>query len=184
NILMESFLQVKQEVPETFLYHCLIETLRPERTYKMSVWDFIFSFMSDKAESEFNKAFNHHLSIAASIIIFSDVHTKPLASSPKFYNWVLRKFGADAPITALCFDDLLETRVSLDIQLQTSHGINQCTFKAICNTFKIYCNTKKFFLPKHLKTISRCVSDEILCPLFEHYFAVFFDLEVTFPLPT
>ncbi|CAG8543181.1 9266_t:CDS:2, partial [Racocetra fulgida] len=32
-------------------------------------------------------------------------------------------------------------------------------------------------------TISRCASDEILGPLFEHYLAVLFDLEVTFPLP-
>ncbi|CAG8712604.1 5227_t:CDS:2, partial [Cetraspora pellucida] len=183
NILMESFLQVMQEVPETFLYNCLVETLRPERTYKMNVWDFIFSFMSEEAEDKFNKAFDHHLSNVAPIIIFSDVHIKPLASSPKFYTWVLRKFGTEAPITVLCFIDLLETRASLDIQLQSPNEMNQCTFKAISDTFKNYCNANNFFLPSHLEIISRCASDEILSPLFEYHLPVLFDIEVTYSLP-
>ncbi|CAG8737001.1 26521_t:CDS:1 [Dentiscutata erythropus] len=154
----------------------------------MDIWDFIFSLIPDKAETKFNKAFNHYSSNVASIIIFSDIRIKPLASSPKFYDWVLRKFGADAPITAQCFNDLLETRVSLDIQLQASNfevpiRMNQRTFKAICDTFKIYCNVKNFFLPSHLETISRSASHEILGPLFEHYLADLIGIEVTYQLP-
>ncbi|RIB26283.1 hypothetical protein C2G38_2030355 [Gigaspora rosea] len=154
----------------------------------MDVWDFIFSLIPDNAETEFNKAFNNYLSNVASIIIFSDIHIKPLASSPKFYIWVLRKFGPDAQITVDCFNDLLKTRVSLDIQLQTSNvevpiGMNQSTYKAICDAFKIYCNSKNFFLPLHLDTISRSASHEILGPLFENYLPTLFGIEVTFLLP-
>ncbi|RIB08415.1 hypothetical protein C2G38_352933 [Gigaspora rosea] len=188
NTLVESFLHVKQESLDTFLYHCIVETLKPERTYKMDVWDFIFSLIPNHAETEFNKAFNNYLSNVASIIIFSDIHIKPLASSPKFYIWVLRKFDPDAQITVFCFNDLLETRISLDIQRQASNvevpiGMNQCTFKAISDTFNIYCNTKNFFLPSHLEAISRSASHEILEPLFENYLPILFGIEVTFPLP-
>ncbi|CAG8791692.1 5536_t:CDS:2, partial [Cetraspora pellucida] len=173
NILMGSFLHVKQEVPDTFLYHCLIETLRPERTYKVNVWDFIYSFIPDKAECEFNRAFNN---LSNASIIISDIHIKPLASSTKFYKWVLRKFGTNSLITALCFNDLLETRASLDIQLQKSNvdvsiGMSQCMFKEIRETFEIYCYTKKNFLPSHLKMIQQ---NDILGQLF--------DKEITFPL--
>ncbi|CAG8650358.1 8882_t:CDS:2 [Gigaspora margarita] len=75
----------------------------------MDVWDFVFSLNPIHVATEFNK---------------------PLASSPKFYIWVIRNFGAGAQITALCFNDLLETRVSLDFPLQTSNvevpiGMNQ-----------------------------------------------------------
>ncbi|CAG8779663.1 27628_t:CDS:1 [Racocetra persica] len=120
-------------------------------------------------------------------MIDSEIKQHSLPS--KFYIWVLRKFGTDAQITKLCFEEILKARVSLDRQLQQGTnvdiptGINHHMFQAICNIFKFYCNAENFYLPSHLDMLSQCTSAEILAPLFKHYLPNLFNMEITFELP-
>ncbi|CAG8832084.1 32378_t:CDS:1, partial [Gigaspora margarita] len=48
----------------------------------------------------------------------------PLSLPSKFHNWVLVKFGVDAQITKLCFEDILKARVNIDIQLQQNANVD------------------------------------------------------------
>ncbi|CAG8845722.1 11753_t:CDS:1, partial [Gigaspora margarita] len=106
----------------------------------------------------------------------------------KFYNWILGKFGPDAQITRLCFEDILRARVNIDKNLQQNNldistEISQYEFQAICNIFKVYCNINNFYIPSHLDIISQCTSQDILAPLFKHYLPDLFNVEKTYELP-
>ncbi|CAG8826606.1 28574_t:CDS:1 [Gigaspora margarita] len=135
----------------------------------------------------FNKALGYYLQKNKNLTVESGIRLLSLPS--KFHNWVLVKFGVDAQITKLCFDDILKARVSIDIQLQQSgnadipNGINQTEFQAICNIFKIYCNANNFYIPLHLDMISQCTSQDILAPLFKYYLPDLFNVKISFEMP-
>ncbi|CAG8615681.1 3365_t:CDS:2 [Cetraspora pellucida] len=187
-VLVESFIFIKQDNRENFLDNCLIETLKSEHcSNKPQVWNFLYALIQNP-EFTFIKAFNHYLSKNQNSMI--DSESKQLILPSKFYIWVLRKFGTNAKITKLCFEEILKTRISLDRQLQQDTtnvdiptGINQHVFQAICNIFKFYCNAENFYLPSHLDILSQCTIVEILAPLFKHYLPDLFDMDVSFELP-
>ncbi|CAG8663932.1 16985_t:CDS:2, partial [Cetraspora pellucida] len=187
-VLVESFIFIKQDNRENFLDNCLIETLKSENcSNKPQVWNFLYALMQNP-EVTFIKAFNHYLSKNKNSMI--DSESKQLILPSKFYIWALRKFGTSAKITKLCFEEILKTRISLDRQLQQDTtivdiptGINQHVFQAICNIFKFYCNAENFYLPSHLDILSQCAIVEILAPLFKHYLPDLFDMDVSFELP-
>ncbi|CAG8555186.1 9308_t:CDS:1, partial [Scutellospora calospora] len=188
-ILVESFIYIKQDNRENFLNQCIIESLRSEHcSSKHQVWNFLYSIVQNP-EFEFIKAFNHYLRKNENFIINSEI--KKLLLPSKFYIWVLKKFGTDAQITKLCFEDILKARVSIDKEQQSNininvdipRGINQHVYHSICNIFKVYCNAKNFYQPSHLDIISLCTSTDILAPLFRYYLPDLFNIEITFQLP-
>ncbi|CAG8632683.1 25204_t:CDS:1 [Dentiscutata erythropus] len=99
------------------------------------------------------------------------------------------KFGLDAQITKLCFEDILKARASIDIRLQQDtnadipNGITQHDYQETCNICKIYCNAKNFYLPSHLDLISQCTSQDILAPLFKYYLPDLFNVKISFEMP-
>ncbi|CAG8793914.1 14585_t:CDS:1, partial [Dentiscutata erythropus] len=80
-------------------------------------------------EFAFIKAFNHYLNKDTAFEI------KKLTLPLKFYMWALKKYGPDAQIANLCFEDIFKARVSLDLQLHQNvnadipTGINQHGFQ-------------------------------------------------------
>ncbi|CAG8808954.1 8593_t:CDS:1, partial [Dentiscutata erythropus] len=182
--LVDSFMETRNELRENFLLYCLIETIKLDSNLKtFNVWNFFYRLLLDP-QTAFNKAIDHYYNDSDNADF-----VKPLVLSPKFYYWVLTKFGTDAQITALCFESILLIRVSIDQQLKLTPdlnipiGMSQYAFKETCNIFKVYCNAKNFFRPSHLDLISQCFSIEILGTLFGHYLPSLFNLEITFPLP-
>ncbi|CAG8842813.1 42598_t:CDS:1, partial [Gigaspora margarita] len=145
-------------------------------------WNFLHT-IAQNPEIAFIKAFNHYVNKN------TDSEIKQPTLPSKFYIWTLDKFGPDAQITNLCFEDILKARISLDRQLQQNInadipiGICQHMFQAICNNFKVYCNTKNFYQPSHLSLISQCTCSDILAPLFKNYLPDLFDMEISFKLP-
>ncbi|CAG8589862.1 22286_t:CDS:1, partial [Dentiscutata erythropus] len=91
----------------------------------------------------------------------------------KFYAWVLTKFGVDAKITKLCFEDILKARINIDKQLQQTPNVkipiemNPNVFYELCGILRAYNKAKNFYLPLHLNIISQCKAAEILMPLFK-----------------
>ncbi|CAG8471364.1 1837_t:CDS:2 [Scutellospora calospora] len=158
-ILVDSYLRIKQDTRENFLNHCLIESLRPKhRSNKSHVWNFLHSIVKNNPEAAFNKAFDYYLKKNESLTIESKI--KRLSLPAKFHNWVLIKFDLNAQITKVCFEDILRSRVSLVKQLQQNinadipDGIHQDEFQK-----------------------------DILIPLFRYYLPNLFNVKVTFELP-
>ncbi|CAG8489075.1 27230_t:CDS:1, partial [Gigaspora margarita] len=91
----------------------------------------------------------------------------------RFYAWVLTKFGVNAKITKLCFEDILKARINIDKQLQqTPHvkiptEMNPNVFNELCSVLRAYNESKNFYSPLHLNIISQCEATEILVPLFK-----------------
>ncbi|CAG8797378.1 17563_t:CDS:2, partial [Racocetra persica] len=143
--------------------------------------------MAKNPEVAFTKAFDYYLRKNEQLITESAI--KKLSLPSNFYNWVLIKFGLDAQITRLCFDEILKSRVSIDKQLQQNgnadipNGISQYDFHTICNIFKIYCNARNFYIPSHLDMISQCTSQDILAPLFRYYLPDLFNVKISFNMP-
>ncbi|CAG8850685.1 35458_t:CDS:2, partial [Racocetra persica] len=60
-------------------------SLKPHHnSNKYQVWNFLYAFVQNNPETAF--------------------------MSSNFYDWVLTKFGPDAQITKLCFEDILKAR--------------------------------------------------------------------------
>ncbi|CAG8522490.1 36517_t:CDS:1, partial [Gigaspora margarita] len=118
----------------------------------------------------------------------NDLNTSTMFSS-KFYYWILLKFGSDSSITTRCFEEIFDTFVNLDIEIQQNpdNETYQLLFKSTCDIFFVYCNVKNFFCPLHLDKISQCKNNDILSIVFEHYLPLLFGIEVTqilLPLPS
>ncbi|CAG8662082.1 20864_t:CDS:2, partial [Dentiscutata erythropus] len=112
---------------------------------------------------------------------------KFLTLSSTYYHWALMTFKVDSPITSLCFNDILQTRISIDIRRQNSNmtfsRTIQCEIEIACNIYNIYCNTGNFFLPTYMELICHASETEILGPLFEGYLPELYNLPITFPFP-
>ncbi|CAG8498629.1 5286_t:CDS:2 [Cetraspora pellucida] len=191
NILIESFMFINKGSRETFVEHCMIESLNPRRNLtKFYVWDFLHTLSKDYSENAFKKALDYYLKNDANITVISETTIFAKLSLPlKFYEWALINFGVDSQITERCFDDILRVRANIDLQFQQIPdieipiGINKHVFQATCNIFKIYCNAKNFYKPSHLSIVSQCTSIDILAPLFKYYLPALFNLQITFELP-
>ncbi|CAG8468449.1 387_t:CDS:1 [Racocetra fulgida] len=112
---------------------------------------------------------------------------KPLLFNLTFYNWIIVKFPENSEIANFAFDDILETRISLDLcqntkEVSFSEFIG-AKFTEICNIFKVYCNFKNFFVVSHLELLKKASHEDILGPLFEFYLLDIFDLPTTFKMP-
>ncbi|CAG8457844.1 4366_t:CDS:2 [Cetraspora pellucida] len=111
----------------------------------------------------------------------------PLSLTPNYYNWVLLKFKASSPIVSFYFEDILQTRVSIDVERQDSsgklNGATQTEVETACNIYNIYYNAGNFFLPTYMNLISQASEYNILGPLFEVYLPELYNYPITFPFP-
>ncbi|CAG8591997.1 5765_t:CDS:2 [Cetraspora pellucida] len=107
---------------------------------------------------------------------------KPLLYNLIFYNWILIKFPETLSIAQLAFNDIIETRISLELNQNSSKSF-EIKYIETCNIFKLYCNFKNFFLISHLELLKKISNEDILCPLFEFYLPDLFGLPTTFNMP-
>ncbi|CAG8736128.1 24734_t:CDS:2, partial [Dentiscutata erythropus] len=111
---------------------------------------------------------------------------KSLSLSPIYYYWALSKFKPDSSIASLCFKDILEKRISIDIKRQNSDEIlngTQTEIEIACNIYNTYCNAGNFFLPIYMSSISLVSDDDILGPLFKGYLPKLYKIPVSFQFP-
>ncbi|CAG8711202.1 9018_t:CDS:2, partial [Dentiscutata erythropus] len=184
---ISNFMQLaRNDTKENLLSKCLIEALKPNRRLKgIEVFEFLYRAIDGDKESKFLRAMDFLLINRSNNgnLDNDDSPFKPLEFSTMYYNWCLRRFGENAKITERCFDDILNTRVSIDIYYkqtlnnQVPTGLMQEKFKNECEVFKIYCNARNFFKPSHLPIIYQATHEDILKTLFEYYLAILFDIQ-------
>ncbi|CAG8532115.1 172_t:CDS:2 [Cetraspora pellucida] len=188
-ILTESFINIKEEHQTTFLEKTSIELLKNSRNLKdLDILDFLFKCLHNP-ETVFNNILDYFIDNTNESSNNISLSVKSLTFSPKFYYWILIKFGTDSNLTIKCFEEILDTFVNLDIQLQqnSDNEIYQILFKSTCDILFAYCNVKNFFKPLHLDKLFKCTNNDILCIVFEHYLPLLFGIEITqmlLPLPT
>ncbi|CAG8516089.1 22616_t:CDS:2 [Gigaspora margarita] len=186
NTLIEAFIQARNDKKENLLSKCLIEALKPNRKLKgIEVFEFLYRTIDGDKEAKFLDTMNFLLENKSNNNTLDNNNGpfKPLEFSTMYYNWCLKRFGENATITEMCFEDILNTRISIDNYYkqnqnnQVPAGLMQDKFKNECEVFKIYCNARNFFKPSHLPIICQAIHEDILKTLFEYYLAILFDIQ-------
>ncbi|RIB13269.1 hypothetical protein C2G38_2198339 [Gigaspora rosea] len=186
NTLIEAFIQARNDTKENLLSKCLIEALKPNRKLKgTEVFEFLYRAIDGDKESKFSETMEFLLKNKPNNNTLDNNNDpfNPLEFSIMYYNWCLKRFGENAKITENCFEDILNTRISIDNYYkqnqnnQVPAGLMQEKFKNECEVFKIYCNARNFFKPSHLPIICQAIHDDILKTLFEYYLAILFDIQ-------
>ncbi|CAG8718603.1 14679_t:CDS:1 [Cetraspora pellucida] len=201
--IIHSFISIRRNETHDEFYRKIVgEAIKSERNLKKTeVLNFLDKMIGNKSKFIFMDAMllfrekSSFRSIGGTKIINSvqpnskiNFHYyKPLLFNLTFYNWILVKFTENSEIANLAFNDILETRISLDI-CQNTKEFSSCKFigakfTEICNIFKVYCNIKNFFIVSHLELLKKVSHEDILRPLFEFYLLDIFDLPTTFKMP-
>ncbi|CAG8564300.1 20308_t:CDS:2, partial [Racocetra persica] len=178
------------ETQSKFYIDILTGAIDPERNMKTTnLWDFLRSYIGEKNDHYFLKAMKYYYDKGNITIKNVTSMERKLLLSPKYYNWVLLNFKSHPKVIFESFNDILETRVSIDINLQENNVVNE-TNSMICDTFKVYCQaycyTEGLFLPSQLKIISKAASEDVLDPLFKCYLHMVFEIKqtlTTFDIP-
>ncbi|CAG8624972.1 17124_t:CDS:2, partial [Dentiscutata erythropus] len=191
NVKSACYFGVRKESRTRFLEECLIELLKTSRNLNdPDIWEFLYANLHNlhNPEISFNKVFDYYTEENKKS---NDLNpsVRSLIFTPKFYYWNLMKFGSDSRLTTRCFEEILDTFVNLDIQIQQNpdNEMYQFLFKSTCDILFVYCNVKNFFRPLHLEKLSQCKNNDILSIVFEHYLPLLFGIEITqisLPLPT
>ncbi|RIB08413.1 hypothetical protein C2G38_2211725 [Gigaspora rosea] len=187
--LLESFSFLKRD--EYFFKNCIIEAIKSERNLKkLNLLDFLYNIIKQNQEKLFLDVMRIHgldgYLIDQEKLTTYTTSIKSLTLSPIYYYWALSKFKANSFITSLCFKDILETRISIDINRQNSDEILneiQTEIEIACNIYNTYCNAGNFFLPIYINSISQVVDDDILGPLFKGYLPKLYKIPVSFQFP-
>ncbi|CAG8498850.1 2673_t:CDS:2 [Gigaspora rosea] len=156
-----------------------------DRPIRTEVFEFLYRAIDGDKESKFSETMEFLLKNKPNNNTLDNNNDpfNPLEFSIMYYNWCLKRFGENAKITENCFEDILNTRISIDNYYkqnqnnQVPAGLMQEKFKNECEVFKIYCNARNFFKPSHLPIICQAIHDDILKTLFEYYLAILFDIQ-------
>ncbi|CAG8483192.1 3160_t:CDS:2 [Dentiscutata erythropus] len=167
-----------------------LNTLSERNLKKLNLLDFLYRSIKQNQEQLFLDAMRFH-GLDNHLIDHDKLQTyttsiKSLSFSPIYYYWALSKFKSVSSIASLCFKDILETRISIDIKRQNSdeilNGI-QTEIEIACNIYNTYCNMRNFFLPIYMNSISLVSDDDILGPLFKSYLPKIFKIPESFQFP-
>src|SRR5688572_7880578 len=98
---------------------------------------------------------------------------RSLSVHSNLYYWVLKTYGSGSFITQWCFEDIIESRVWIDVKLQETPDRNvperltTCAFNSICSIYLEFCNEKVPFKDNYLPYLQLVNNEEIIKPFFE-----------------
>src|SRR5205814_3183444 len=105
----------------------LILAIRPERNHKKTdILDFLIDRIDQPEEAlkialeYYNVGFKFKNFDADSI---KAIKIRSLSVHSNLYYWILKKYGSNSEITQLCFDDIIESRIWIDLKLRETPGI-------------------------------------------------------------
>ncbi|CAB4374941.1 unnamed protein product [Rhizophagus irregularis] len=93
---------------------------------------------------------------------------RSLSVNSSFYDWVLKEYGPNSRITQQCFDDILESRIWIDLKLQENperdipEHLTLQAFNSICSIYQKYCNDKVPFKANYFPYLKLVKNEEII----------------------
>ena len=106
-----------------------------------------------------------------------------------FYYWILKKYGPNSEIAQKCFEDILESRVWIDLKLQQENNENNvpkpltiCAYNSICSIYLEFCNEKILFKANYLSYLQLVNNEEIIKPCFGISLPIVFGLSLKYKL--
>jgi hypothetical protein len=191
NILVDSFHTIHQRSKSSIASSCITQAIKPERNHRRTdLLEFLINKIDDQPEKALYDALKHYnVGFKYDINSIRTVKMRSLSVHSNFYYWVLKKYGPNSEITEKCFEDILESRIWIDLKLQETPGLDvpdhltKCAFNAICSIYLEYCNEGIPFKANYLSYLKLVDNEEIIKPFFELYLPTLFDLELKCKLP-
>jgi len=190
NLLMESFEEIRKESKSVIARSCLIQTIRPERDHKKYNLLEFFINKIDQPEEALSIALKHYkVGLKFGTNSIKELRIRSLSVHSNFYYWVLKKYGPNSKITQQCFDDIMESRIWIDLKLQEAperdvpENLTSLAFNSICSIYLEFCNEMVLFKANHLSYLRLASNEEIIKPLFEIGLPIIFCLKLKCKLP-
>ncbi|CAB4475033.1 unnamed protein product [Rhizophagus irregularis] len=114
---------------------------------------------------------------------------RSLSVHSNLYYWILKTYGSESRNTQKCFEDIIESRIWVDLKLQESperdvpEHLTSCAFNSICSIYLEFCNEKVPFKRSYLPYLQLADNDEIIRPLFGISLPKLFGLDPNIGLP-
>jgi hypothetical protein len=136
---------------------CLIKAIKPERSYKKTnLLEFLVDRI-DQPEGALETALNFYN--VGFRLDFNDVDLikstkiRSLSVHSNLYYWILRAYGPDSRSTQRCFEDIIESRIWVDLKDVPEHLIS-CAFNSNCSIYIEFCNEKVPFKRNYFQICS------------------------------
>ena len=188
---MDSFQIVHDKSRSDIACACLTQAIRPERNHrKTDLLEFLIDRIDHPEVALKNALIHYNVGLKFDInSIKSTKKVRSLSVHSNFYYWVLKKYGPNSEITQMCFGDILESRIWVDLKLQEipkrdiPGRLTESAFNAICSIYLEFCNENVPFKPHHLQYLQLANNEEIINPLFGVHLPIVFGLPLNYILP-
>jgi hypothetical protein len=190
DLLINSFQEIRKESISNIARSCLIQTIRPERNHKkVDLLEFLINRI-DQPEEALKNALNHHsVGFKFDAISIKALTMRSISIHSNVYYWILKKYGPNSKVTQQCFEDILESRIWIDLKLQENpeidvpENLTLQAFNSICSIHLEFCNEKIPFKRNYLPYLKLADHEEIIKPFFEISLPTLFDLKLKRKLP-
>ncbi|EXX55868.1 uncharacterized protein OCT59_010611 [Rhizophagus irregularis] len=191
DLLMDSFQNIRKEPKSVIACSCLIQTAKPERKHKkFDLLEFLIKYIDDQPEKAWEKALKHYnVGFKYDIDSIKSVEMRSLSVHSNIYYWILKKYGPNYKITHQCFDDILESRIWIDLKLQENpeldvpEHLTKQAFNSICSIYLEFCKEKFPFKRNYLPYLMMAKDEEIIKPFFKISLPILFGLKLQRNLP-
>jgi hypothetical protein len=187
--IMDAFQLIRKKTKSEIAIACLTKTVGIRNLQSTNLLEFLIKNIDEPIVDEMliqilNRYKVGFLMNPESIKTRKAIRSLSLESN--FYYWILKNYGPSSEITKRCFDDILESRVWIDLKSQEERmpeGFTQYDFKSTCSIYLEYCNEKILFQEKHLDYLLLTNNDEIIKPLFGISLPIVFGSQIKEKLP-
>jgi len=190
DLLLSSFQEIRRESKSTIAHSCLIQAIKPERNHrKFDLLEFLVNRIDQPQEALENALNQYNVAFKYDTNTIKQIKMRSLSVHSNFYYWVLKRYGPNSRIAQQCFDDILESRIWIDLKLQENPDIDvpehltSQAFNAICSIYLEFCNDRIPFKANYLPYLKLANDEEIIKPFFEIGLPIIFNLEVNCKLP-
>ncbi|GES73899.1 hypothetical protein GLOIN_2v1486262 [Rhizophagus clarus] len=191
NLLMDSFQEIRNESKSVIASSCLIEAIKPERNHrKFVLLEFLNKYIVEQPEKAWDNALKYYnVGFKYDNSSIKIVEMRSLSIHSNIYYWILQNYGPSSEITHKCFEDIVESRIWVDIKLQEYTGIEipenltSEAFNSICSIYLEYCNEKVPFKGKYLQYLRLATNEEVIKPFFGISLPIIFGLKLKYKLP-
>jgi hypothetical protein len=190
DILMNSFHMIHNKSISAIARSCLIQAIKPERSHKKTdLLEFLIDKIEDPEEALMDALENYKIGFKFNDNSIKNVKIRSLSVHSNFYYWMIRKYGINSENTQKCFEDILESRIWIDLKLQENpdrpvpENLTTAAFNSICSIYLEYCNRRIPFKTNYLSYLKLANNEEIIRSLFEIGLPIVFGLPLKCNLP-
>ncbi|CAB5378089.1 hypothetical protein RhiirA5_424872 [Rhizophagus irregularis] len=186
DVLLESFQIIhKKKSKSAIASLCLIQAIKPERSHrKTDLLEFLNDRIDQPEKAMKNALECYKVGFRYNTFSIKKIKIRSLSVHSNLYYWILKKFGPNSEATQKCFEDIMESRIWIDLKSQEilereiPDHLTRCAFNAICSIYLEFCNERIPFKANYLQYLTLVNNEEIIRPLFEISLPNLFGLEL------